>query len=211
MPEVKFEIKKLSDLVKADWNYKEDDEEQKAVLIANMQENGYVQNMVVRPLKNKKFEVVDGNHRLEALQDMGIEEAMVCNIGEVDLEHAQRLSIQLNETRFESNEYRLSQIIKSLAEKYSVEDLIKSLPYSEGQIDSMLANASIDWDNIQPPADKIEHEEYRNITLQVKLEVHQRWKEWQERAKEHLGYESPARAFEFAIIEALNIPVESLK
>ena len=136
---------------------------------------------------------------------------MVCNIGTVGVEHAQKLSIQLNETRLASANARRPPVIKVLAEKYSVENLIKTLPYSEGQLDSMLSNANIDWENLQPPVDTTELTEYRNITLQVKLEVHEQWKAWQERMKEELGYDSPARAFEFAITEALNIPTESLK
>ena len=197
---VKWETMKLDNIIKADWNYKEDDDSQKAVLIANMNENGYVQNMVVRILPEGNYEVIDGNHRLEALKDMEVAEAMVCNLGEVSILKAQKLAIQLNETRFESNEYRLAQLIKNLANEYSIENLVETLPYSRGEIDSILHVADIDWDSLQTPTKDIEDIiNFKAITLQVTEDVHAKWNEWREIAED----KAPAKSFEEAILLAL--------
>jgi len=51
----------------------------------------------------------------------------------------------------------------------------------------------------------------KRISVRVDANTNEAWKEWQDRCQSLLGYNNPAKCLEFAITEALNIPVESLK
>lgn len=47
------------------------------------------------------------------------------------------------------------------------------------------------------------------IKIRATKETLERWLELRERIKNINGYDNPTKAFEFAIVEALNIPIES--
>jgi hypothetical protein len=53
-------------LIKADWNYKEEDEFISDKLVNNMKRNGQIENIHVRKLNTGFYEVINGNHRLDA-------------------------------------------------------------------------------------------------------------------------------------------------
>ncbi|GAB1371190.1 hypothetical protein MASR1M45_12520 [Candidatus Kapaibacterium sp.] len=53
-------------LIKASWNYKEEDEFTTNKLVNNMKKNGQIENIHVRKLQTGYYEVVNGNHRLDA-------------------------------------------------------------------------------------------------------------------------------------------------
>jgi len=48
------------------------------------------------------------------------------------------------------------------------------------------------------------------ISLKVSKDIYKNWLELKERMKMLNGYDNESKVFEFAIIEALNIPYESL-
>jgi ParB-like chromosome segregation protein Spo0J len=54
-------------LVPADWNYKTDDEYRQEKLKNNIKRNGQVENIIVRLLSTGFYEIVNGNHRYQAL------------------------------------------------------------------------------------------------------------------------------------------------
>ena len=56
-------------LVKADWNYKTEDQEKQEKLKENIKRNGQIENIIIRELETGFFEVVNGNHRLSVLKD----------------------------------------------------------------------------------------------------------------------------------------------
>ena len=60
---------KVSHLSKAAWNYKDEDAEQTKKLIANFKRNGQVENLQIRQRGNGSYEVVNGNHRLDVMNE----------------------------------------------------------------------------------------------------------------------------------------------
>ena len=101
-------------LVKAEWNYKTNDESKASKLAANIKRNGQVENIIVRQISKAKYEIVNGNHRLDAFVSAAIDEPMVFNLGKISLAEAQRVAIETNETRFENDHIKLAEIISGL-------------------------------------------------------------------------------------------------
>lgn len=120
---------KVKDLVPAKWNYKENDQKTLEALKANIAKNGQLESIIVRELPNNKYEVVNGNHRLEVFKSLEIKEVDAYSLGDIPLKEAQRIALETNETRFKSNEDDLFRLLDSLAEEFSLEDLQETLNF----------------------------------------------------------------------------------
>lgn len=51
----------------------------------------------------------------------------------------------------------------------------------------------------------------KKLELRLPEETFNVWQQWRGRCQDLLGYDTPERAFELAIVEALNIPEDSLR
>lgn len=117
----------IDKLIKADWNYKKNDKEQEKRLRANITKNGFIENLVVREIENG-FEVINGNHRLDVLSQLGIHNVMCYNVGKIDEIRAKRIAIELNETRFPSDTKSLNNLLEELSASFELPDLEATLP-----------------------------------------------------------------------------------
>ncbi len=213
---------KVVDLIHADWNYKTDGtEEQIAKLMAAIAFQGSCGVLMVREIKQDGkiiFEVMDGNHRLTALKKLGWEECPIENFGEISQADAIVYTRQRNEQWFEDDKLKLAVLFSNeVFAKHSPEYLATILPDSLESLHSFKALANVDW---IPPNQESEDEggdggapnldKYKLVKIWVTEEVMNLWDKWLERAREITGLDSPARAFEFAVIEALNVPEENL-
>lgn len=118
-------------LVKAHWNYKEDSQSKSSKLQKNLEKNGQVQNLIVRELEHGKYEVVNGNHRMDDMQAVGMKTAVCFNLGKITLANAKRIAIETNETNFDTDPIRLSEILNDLTSVFSAEDMLETMPYSD--------------------------------------------------------------------------------
>lgn len=143
----------INKLVKAKWNYKKDDDNLLAKLKENIVRNGQIENIIVRELGNEKFEVVNGNHRIDAFMDAGISDIYAFNLGTITDSQAKRIAIETNETRFESNIIALNKLLYNLTLDFDVEDLLQTLPFDDKKL--MTIEDVIDGDNgLVEPSDK---------------------------------------------------------
>jgi hypothetical protein len=142
---VEIPLKKLK---KAPWNYKRDDAELAEKLKANINRNGQLENIVVRELRGGSYEIVNGNHRYDAMKDLGFEYVTCANLGSIELDAAQRIAIELNETRFESDGQRLSELMVGLVRKFGKDDVLDTSPFNAMVLDTM-----IDPSLFLPPSD----------------------------------------------------------
>lgn len=211
---------KVEDLIHAEWNYKTDGtDEQIAKLMAAIAKQGSCGVLMVREIEKDGraiFEVMDGNHRLTALRKLGWQECPIENFGKISQADAIVFTRQRNEQWFEDDKLKLATLFSNeVFGEYSPEYLATILPDSLEQLESYKALANVEWvpphapddnDSEAPPPD----EKYKLVKLWVTEEVLNLWEKWLERAREVTGLESPARAFEFAVIEALNVPEEEL-
>lgn len=130
----------LGNLVYAKWNYKKDDEEIKEKLKSQIQKNGFLINIIVRELPCGNYEVVNGNHRVAALEELGIEKVSAYNLGKVEDWKAYRIAIETNETVFSTDLSTFFSTLKELEEKYDLSDLGETMPFSEEEIKNMAEN-----------------------------------------------------------------------
>tara|TARA_R110002050_G_scaffold269425_1_gene411817 strand:- start:997 stop:1632 length:636 start_codon:yes stop_codon:yes gene_type:complete len=201
----------ISKLVKANWNYKEDCEKQTDKLIANFKRIGQVQNLLIRKLDTGFFEVLNGNHRIDVMKILKLKKAHVYNFGEIGLAEAQRIAIETNETTYETNSIKLANLITTLTKEYPVDDLVNTMPYTKDEIDNMGDLINFDFNEFESKEDSDGENEFNiQIKLNVSHETNERWKELKSKMSEILGYKNESKVFEFAVIEALNIPDESI-
>lgn len=135
----------LSKLVKADWNYKEDNDDLKEKLKVNITKNGQVENLIVRELGKGKYEIVNGNHRYDAMVELELKTAVAYNLGVIKLEDAKRIAIETNETRFLTNEVKLAAVLKELTGEFTIDDMVSSMPYDEEKLKNYLEMADFKW------------------------------------------------------------------
>lgn len=200
----------INKLVKAKWNYKNDDEEKKQKLKNNILKNGQIENIIVRELGDK-YEVVNGNHRLDVLLELKKKKVFCYNLGKISTAQAKKIAIETNETKFENDLLKLADLFSDISKEFSITELAETMPFTEKELQNFLELKNFEWPDNELE-DDIEYGEYTKIIkIEVSKETYQLWKEWCNKCKAILGYDSDSKCFEFAIAEAMNIPDESLK
>jgi hypothetical protein len=163
----KFKLIELSKLVKADWNYKEDDEDLKQKLINNMNRSGQVENIIVRKIDGGKYEIVNGNHRLDCFKEMGVEKAICCDMGKISVANAKRLANETNETKFRTDEIKLAENIKDILEEFTVEELAETMPYSIEELENFTKLLDFNWDQYGSSDSPLPSEGFRNLSFNL--------------------------------------------
>lgn len=186
----RFQVLPVEKLVKADWNYKEEDEHLTTKLVENIKRNGQIENIIVRELGTGFFEIVNGNHRYDAMKTVGTKEVVVCNLGAITLAHAQRVAVETNETKFATNTARLATLLSDIAKEYSVEDLAASMPYSQERLHEFIGISEFDWNSItnNTDTDSSDHldEDAEGSSIHIKLTPRERdrWNAWVEKSRD---------------------------
>jgi ParB-like chromosome segregation protein Spo0J len=118
---IEVEVEKL---IKAKWNYKKDDKKKMSNLINSIKMHNQIELLLVRELK-EGFEVVNGNHRVDALIELKIEKALCYNLGKIPEKQAKLIAVQTNEIRFDSDPGKLGIILDELMfNKFDLDELI---------------------------------------------------------------------------------------
>lgn len=125
----------------APWNYKTTDIATSAKLVASLKRGGYSAKVVLAHRKEEpesdRYEAIDGNHRVSAIREIGIETVAAIYVGRISLAMRQRIGIELNDLRFSTNRARLAEIVGNIASKYTEADMSFTLPYTEEEISDM--------------------------------------------------------------------------
>ena len=168
---IKVPIEKLRP---APWNYKVDgtpeEIEHLKESIMSSKSAGVLCVREITDKKKKLFEVLDGNHRLEAIKLTGWKTVNVENFGPITKAAAVVIARQRNHQWFKDDVVKLSKLYTDdvLAE-FDKTELIGILPESEGAFDNILAMA--DLKELSPPDDKSEPPPPREV---IKL-THEQW------------------------------------
>jgi hypothetical protein len=196
-------------IVKAPWNYKEEDDARAEQLRAKIEREGAIVNLVVRLLPNQTaddggplFEAVDGNHRIEAYLKAGREEAVCYNKGEITEAHAKRIAVEINEGDFDADPLDLAETLNDIEEEFGREDWMQTSPFTEQEMDNFDDMLDFDWDSVEAPEDDEEGAEGEGDdpdhweTVEFLLTENQMnvWEEAKERVLQQLeeeGYDLP--------------------
>lgn len=167
----------IDSLIEADWNYKKDDNQLLDKLVENIKLHGQVETIIVRELKNNKFEVVNGNHRLKAFKVAGITEIHCFNLGKVSDNYAKRVAIETNETRFASDPSLLGKLLEEITSEINLDELVKTLPMSQDDVEGLIKLNEYDFTEFDQTAEAKEPAEKAKetkITLVVKTDEYDR-------------------------------------
>lgn len=143
-----IEIKKLK---KARWNYKTDDSTKMSKLVENMKRIGQVENLLIREMDGGFYEVLNGNHRLDALRELKQKKVMCFNFGKIEKREAQRIAIETNETKFESDPLKLAKTMNDLIKDVGLEEIEITMPYSVKEMEDMSKLVNFDWGQYEEP------------------------------------------------------------
>jgi ParB/RepB/Spo0J family partition protein len=107
-------------------------------LVANIERTGLYEPIVVRPHPKKKnaFEIINGHHRVKALEQLGKAEAD-CVVWDVDDEQAAILLTTLNRLTGSDEPGKKVELLKELSKKFSSVELAKLLPQTKKQIEQL--------------------------------------------------------------------------
>jgi len=204
----------LTKMVKAVWNYKDDDEERESELHESLKRWGQVESIVIRPL-GKKFEIVNGNHRLDPMTSLDMKIAHCYNTGKVSEAKARELAIVLNETRFPTDQLKLAKVIDTILKEQPIEELIKIVPWNMEEILALRSLVDVDWKKFGDGQVEIEPEgEWIRITFTVMDSQAKVINQAIDRictALEIEGKNATGRALELIAADSINTPIESFK
>lgn len=139
-------------LVYADWNYKRDNDELLEKLKNNIKRNGQIENIIVRELDTGFFEVVNGNHRVKALEQLNIQTVVAYNLGSITLPQAQRIAIETNETRFETQAPRLEALLSEIMNEFDLDDISDTMAFNADEITALAKIEEYDPDDFMGKA-----------------------------------------------------------
>jgi len=145
--EVGYQRINISSIIKANWNYKEDNEELKESLKENMRLHGQIENIIIRQITPMVFECINGNHRLDVANELGWNTVFCYNIGVITKAQAIRIAIETNETRFISDNLKLAKAIREVSSEISMSDLETTLPFSKTELKEFDELLDFDWDD----------------------------------------------------------------
>jgi ParB/RepB/Spo0J family partition protein len=112
-------------------------------LVRNIERTGLYEPIVVRPHPHKKddFEIINGHHRVKALERLGHKEAD-CVVWDVDDEQTAILLTTLNRLAGSDTPAKKIELLKKLTQRMGTAQLAKLLPQTAKQIER-LANLKL--------------------------------------------------------------------
>ncbi|WP_251569604.1 ParB/RepB/Spo0J family partition protein [Parasutterella muris] len=115
---------------------------------------GQFKPILVREIENS-FEIIGGEHRWRAAQELGLKEVSVINLGALSDEDAKKISLIDNGRYGEDDAFRLSELLSSLGD---IDDLSTYMPYTDKGLESLFANSSIEIDDLEVDEEELAEE-----------------------------------------------------
>jgi hypothetical protein len=200
-------------LVPAPWNPKPtEDDEAVRKLIESIKEDNSAGVPVVRELEGSLFEVIDGNHRIEALRQLGWKSVTCENFGRIPKAAAILIGRRRNHQWFEMDNVAFAKLLQTdILAEVNMDDLLPIMPESKGELEDLAKSLDFDFNQFGSGGgeggggkDQKLPEDYRILRLTVPGDVWELWLRWKEAVEEATGEkQEDYRLFEFAMIEAI--------
>jgi len=120
------------------WNPNRMTPEIRAKLRLNLQRDGFVAPIVVRPLGDR-FQIINGEHRFLIAKELGYQTIPCVVLEKLDDRRARILTVNLNELGGDPVPALLAKLLHELEEQTPLDELVALLPYDEAQIKDTLA------------------------------------------------------------------------
>jgi ParB/RepB/Spo0J family partition protein len=126
-------------------------------LIRNIERTGLYEPIVVRPHPKEKdhFEIINGHHRVKALERLGRKEAD-CVVWDVDDEQTAILLTTLNRLAGSDTPAKKIELLKKLTERMGTAQLARLLPQTAKQIERLAALK----DSVQRTAGSVQYAQF---------------------------------------------------
>jgi ParB family transcriptional regulator, chromosome partitioning protein len=125
--------------------------------VRSIQEFGFVDPLTIREHGTDRFQIIDGEHRWKAGMSIGMEQ-FPCIVIDVDDDTAKELTIVLNETRGTSDQVKLADLVRDLAQRRD-QARLQVLPFTPQRLRAMITNSDqIDWDSLRDKREKMKQD-----------------------------------------------------
>lgn len=131
-------------------------------LVKRIKEEGFLQPLLLRNIpekEGKKYEIIDGEHRLIAAQRAGGYTELPAIILDKDLPEAMISTINMNKLRGEFDTLKLAEVIHQLHEIYSMEELEEKLGYTTEEQTGLENLLQYDFDQLGDEGVSLDDEE----------------------------------------------------
>jgi len=184
----------LDDLVAHPLNSNVMSPELQEKLRVNIQRTGRYPFLVVRPHPGeaRKYQVLDGHHRVAILRELGHREARV-DVWEVDDREAKLLLATLNRLQGQDQPLRRAELIHELLGEMSVDDLAGLLPENDKQLEELHALLEFPADEIAKQLEEQAAEAERTLPRVMTFVVTPEQEEVIDRAVEAASDGTPGR------------------
>ncbi len=135
----RYKLIDVAKIDKAPWNYKDPDSRLVEQLHGSLEMHGQVQSILVRQKNNGRYEVCDGNHRIDEFRANEVTHAFAYDAGRISVERAIELSFILNDGHHPSNDFLKAKALKRLLAKDA--DAVNRLPYTPEYLATLAAIA----------------------------------------------------------------------
>jgi hypothetical protein len=197
----------------APWNYKVDGTpEEIEKLIRSIRRDGSVGVLAVREIDDGGFEVIDGNHRLQAVRQMKWGKVHCENFGEISQAEAVVIARRRNHSWFEDDAQKFGKLLKDVVvPEIDVDELEQIMPDTADEMQRLIDLANFSFDNFDEGEHPDDEQGFKTLALKLPEDQFAMWKQWCDRCESLTEYNSPEKFFELAIAEALSTPTESHK
>jgi len=116
--------------------------------LASISRFGFVNPIIVRQVGDR-YEVIDGEHRLKAAMELGMESIPIWSLGEIADPKAKQLTVVLNETRGTTDRSELSALLQDLLTSETTMDLMTVFPFSKDEFKAIVDLPAFDWSTVE--------------------------------------------------------------
>lgn len=135
-------------LVANPWNPNSMDDFMFRKTVASLDRLDFAAPVVVRE-KGDYYEIIDGEHRVKAAVELGMERIPIWNLGDISDAHAKQLTVVLNETKGTADREKLGGLLRDLLSSESTAELLEVLPYAKADFEALLDVPDFDWGDIE--------------------------------------------------------------
>jgi len=189
-----------SDLQPNAWNPNQMDDFMYQKAVASIRELGFSTPVVVRS-RGDYYEIIDGEHRVKAAIELGLDSIPCWNLGDISDVKAKQLTVVLNETRGTADRERLGELLKDLLSSEASSELLEVLPYNRPDFEALLNVPNFDWDDIEdmtrPPESSVDRMRWVERIYRVSPEVAEVIDRAIAQVKSNEGDRDDGRALEF--------------